>query len=246
MVAAKAQKTRLWANFGSSHNPRNLFWHPTGSHPAIWSLYRPAGVGSRGNRQYFNQFLYILLIEVLTVYLLWLFLSQRQIPWADIGLKKPKLAHLGLSVPVFGVYFLLATIALILVETFLPGINVDQKQQIGFENAMGSELILVFAGLVIMPAIVEEILVRGFLYGGLVKKFPKLLAAFIASGIFALAHLQFGSGQPLLWIAAIDTFILSMVLIWLRDRTGNIWSGVIVHMIKNGLAFISLFILKLS
>jgi membrane protease YdiL (CAAX protease family) len=97
-----------------------------------------------------------------------------------------------------------------------------------------------------MPAIVEEILVRGFLYSGLLKKLSVVSAALIASGIFALAHLQFLSGQPLVFIAAIDTFVLSLALIWLRQKTGNIWPGVVVHMLKNSLAFVSIFILKIT
>lgn len=193
------------------------------------------------------QFVFILLIEVLSVYLLWLFIGRRRIKWRDIGLKKPKAEHLLYALPVYAVYFVLALLAVGAIKALLPGLDIDQEQQIGFEGAAGSlELTLVLVSLVIMPALVEEILVRGFLYGGLIKKFSKWVAALVASGIFAVAHLQFGSGEPLLWVAAIDTFILSMMLIWLREKTGNIWSGVIVHMIKNGIAFVGLFVLKLS
>lgn len=193
------------------------------------------------------QFVFILLIEVLSVYLLWLFLGSRQLKWRDIGLRKPKAEHLLYTLPVYAVYFVLALLSVSILKVALPALDIDQQQQIGFEGASGSfELALVFASLVIMPALVEEILVRGFLYGGLVKKFSKWIAALVASVIFAVAHLQFGSGEPLLWVAAIDTFILSMVLIWLREKTGNIWAGVVVHMIKNSIAFVGLFVLKLS
>lgn len=193
------------------------------------------------------QFAFILLVEILSIYLLWLFLGWRRIKWSDIGLKKPKSAHLLYAFPVYIVYFVLALAVVGLAKFLIPDLDVDQDQQIGFENAVGFvELSMVFAALVVLPSIVEEIMVRGFLYGGLVRKFSKWIAALVASGIFAVAHLQFGMGEPLLWVAAIDTFILSMVLIWLRERTGNIWSGVLVHMIKNSLAFIGLFVLKIS
>jgi membrane protease YdiL (CAAX protease family) len=129
----------------------------------------------------------------------------------------------------------------------ISSINTDQQQQIGFENASGLlPLSLVFISLVILPAFVEEIMIRGFLYSGLLKKYSKKIAAILASLIFAVAHLQLGSGEPPLWIAAIDTFILSVVLIYLRERTGNIWAGVAVHIIKNSFAFVSLFIVKLT
>lgn len=193
------------------------------------------------------QFVFILVVGILSVYLLWLFLDRRELKWSDIGLKKPKNTHLLYAFPVYIVYFVIALAIVSLMGFILPGLDLNQEQQVGFDGAAtAAELTLVFASLVVVPSIVEEIMIRGFLYGGLVKRFSKWIAALIASGIFAVAHLQFGMGEPLLWIAAIDTFVLSMVLIWLRERTGNIWSGVVVHMIKNGLAFVGLFVLKIS
>lgn len=193
------------------------------------------------------QFVFISIVELFSLYLLWLFLSHRKINWGDIGLKKPKVNHLLYAPLVYGVYFVLALAAVGFIHTIAPELNIDQEQQIGFDGATGVvELSMVFASLVLMPAIVEEILIRGFLYGGLVKKLSKWIAALVVSAIFAVAHLQIGSGEPLLWIAAIDTFILSMVLIWLRERTGNIWTGVLVHMIKNSVAFVGLFVLRVG
>jgi membrane protease YdiL (CAAX protease family) len=127
----------------------------------------------------------------------------------------------------------------------VPGVNADQSQQVGFDSASGGgPLTLVFLGLVVLPALTEEILVRGFLFGGLRNKLPFVSSALITSGLFGMAHLQLGNGSSPLWIAAVDTFILSLVLVWLREKTGNIWAGVIVHMAKNSIAFLSLFIFK--
>jgi membrane protease YdiL (CAAX protease family) len=64
--------------------------------------------------------------------------------------------------------------------------------------------------------------------------------------LFAAAHLQWGSGAPLLWVAAIDTFVLSMVLSTLREKTGSLWSAIGLHAIKNGVAFTLLFVLRLG
>jgi len=55
-----------------------------------------------------------------------------------------------------------------------------------------------------------------------------------------------GSGEPLLWIAALDTFILSFVLIYLKEKTGSLWPPIGLHMLKNSLAFISIFILHIT
>lgn len=193
-----------------------------------------------------GQFIFIAMIGAVSIYLLSLFMGKRSITWADIGVKKPDVGKLWYAIPVYLAYFLVLIVVVGLVTKFVPAINTSQEQQIGFDGAAGLSLVLVFLSLVVIPSLVEEIMVRGFLYGGLVKKFSKLLAAIMASLLFAVAHLQFGSDAPLLWVAAIDTFILSMALIWLRERTGNIWAGVLVHMIKNSIAFASLFILKIA
>lgn len=190
-------------------------------------------------------FSFILLVEVLSLWFLWLFIKNRNIKFSEIGIKKPSLENILYAIPAYIVYFVILLISFAFIQGF-TSIDTEQDQQIGFEGASGLvPLALVFISLVILPAVVEEVMIRGFLYSGLVRKYSKRIAAVIASLIFAIAHLQLGTGEPPLWIAAVDTFVLSMILIYLRELTGNIWAGVVVHMIKNGLAFISLFVFKL-
>ena len=69
-------------------------------------------------------------------------------------------------------------------------------------------------------------------------------AAIITSLMFAVGHLQFGSGAPLLWVAALDTFVLSLVLCYIREKTDSLWPGIFIHAIKNALAFSVLFLFK--
>lgn len=175
-------------------------------------------------------------------------MSARKIPLKVIGLgRRPESKDIGYALIVFGVYFVLMTIVVAVMSAFVPIIDLDQKQQLGFEPASGhGPLALIFISLVILPAIVEEIMVRGFLYTGLRSAMPYLSAAISASLLFGAAHLQLGSGAPPLWVVAIDTFVLSMILIELRERTGALWAGMLVHALKNGLAFVSIFILHIS
>lgn len=192
------------------------------------------------------QFLFILCIEVITVGLLYLFMKRRKIAWSLIGLVKPKIRDIGYALAGFGVYFAIyAFIVFNLVEALFPQVDTDQAQQLGFDTASsGPVLIFVFLSLVILPPLVEEILVRGFLFTGLRQRMHVFVAAIITSVIFAVAHLQWGSGAPLLWAAAADTFTLSMILVWLRQKTGSLWPGIGVHFIKNGIAFLALFVFK--
>jgi membrane protease YdiL (CAAX protease family) len=191
----------------------------------------------------FGQFVLILAIEAITVGLIYLFIKRRGASFKTLGLRKPQFTDLGYALLGFAAYFLLYVGVAIAAKNLLPGLDVDQEQQIGFESATGAQLGLVFVSLVLLPPVVEEILMRGFLYGGLKKSLPKVWAVVITSGLFAVAHLQFGSGEPLLWIAAIDTFVLSLVLIYLRDKTNGLWAPIGLHMIKNFVAFMALFVL---
>lgn len=191
-----------------------------------------------------TQFLLILLVEAAVMLLLWALLHIKKTSFTDIGLSWPRLKDLGFALLGFGVYFLLYIAVAVIAKLFVPSIDFEQEQQIGFEStAMGFDLALIFVSLVILPPIVEEVLARGFLYTGLKTKFPVWFAAIITSVLFAAAHLQFGSDTPLLWVAAIDTFILSLVLIYLREKTGKLGASILLHMLKNGLAFLLIFIL---
>ena len=88
--------------------------------------------------------------------------------------------------------------------------------------------------LVIVAPIAEEVLFRGYLYGKLKGYVPAIWAALATSLLFGIAHFQ--------WTVGIDVFILSMFLCGLRSLTGSIWAGILVHILKNALAYYILFI----
>lgn len=195
----------------------------------------------------YGQFLTILFVETISLGLLYAFLKRRLATFKTIGLKgKPKLNDLGYAVLGFMAYFLIYIVIVSIVKRFAPGLNEDQQQQLGFTNPSNLQLPFVFISLVILPPITEELLVRGFLYTGLKKALPMVWAVLITSGLFAIAHLQAGSGEPLLWIAALDTFSLSLVLIYLREKTGSLWASIGLHMLKNCIAFLALFVFHVS
>jgi membrane protease YdiL (CAAX protease family) len=189
-----------------------------------------------------GQFIFVVCAEAITIGLLLLFLRRRHATYAAVGfLRTPRLSDGAYAVVAGVVYF-----AILIVVTALASasfnINVDQKQDIGFTAVAGHfDLILTFFSLVILPPIVEETLFRGVLYGGLRTKLRFIWAALITSVLFAVPHLLQG-GDSLLWVGAIDTFVLSLVLCYLRERTRSLWAGMVLHMLKNGLAFLFLFV----
>lgn len=194
------------------------------------------------------QFAFVLLVEGVTVALIVWFMRRRSTLLSKIGLVKVRvLRDVGYALAGFVAYFALYLVLLQLVQLVAPGINTDQKQELGFStDTSGIGLLLVFVSLVILPPVVEEILTRGFLYTGLRTKLNVIWAGLITSAVFGFAHLQFGSGQPLLYVAAIDTFTLSVVLVYLREKTGSLWPPIGLHMLKNGVAFVALFVLHLA
>lgn len=188
------------------------------------------------------QFVYVLISEILTLTILWAFI-RKKISFAQLGLKKGRLIDLAYVVGGVIAYFVLYILAIGVISLFVH-INTGQQQDIGFNNVSGlGATVMTFISLVVLPPIVEEITFRGFLFGALRQRFNFIIGALITSTLFAIPHLlESDSGQGLLWIAGIDTFVLSLVLCYIREKSGRLWASMGVHAIKNGVAFIYLFI----
>ncbi len=171
---------------------------------------------------------------------------MRRLKWTrqTIGLTMPTLKQLMIGIlaaaPYYGLYFVMVAVF----SAVFPALNINQKQDIGFESVHGTvPLLLTFASLVVIPPLAEEITMRGFLYSGLKKWLSPVLAGLVVSGLFGAAHLAEGGDAGPLWIGAIDTFSLSLVLVFLREKTGNLWAGIMLHATKNFVAFAVLFLI---
>jgi membrane protease YdiL (CAAX protease family) len=193
------------------------------------------------------QFLFVLLAEGFMLAAVYWFLKCYRSSFSIIGLKRPRWTDplYGLAaVPVYYVFYLLT---IVLVGHLVKGFDVNQQQQIGFSDVHGAlPLTLTFLSLVILPPLAEEIMVRGFLYSSLKKAAPTALAVIGTSLIFAAAHLPDGGATGPLYVAAVDTFVLSLFLIYLRERTGSLWASITLHAFKNGVAFLLLFVLHVG
>jgi membrane protease YdiL (CAAX protease family) len=160
----------------------------------------------------------------------------------DMGMTRlPSWMDILLAPAGFIVYFLCTALLIYTVSAVIPGFDADQSQQIGFSNLMQYyEYLLAFITLVVVAPVAEEILFRGYLYGKIHKVVPVWGATIITSLVFACLHLP-GDSQ-LQWNVALDVFALSVILCALREVTGSIWTGMLLHILKNGLAFYLLFI----
>lgn len=152
-------------------------------------------------------------------------LGLRGLPtWTDV-----LLAPIGFIVALIAAGALTALMMLI-----MPQVDWQQAQEVGFHGLYAvSDYLLAFTCLVVLAPIAEELLFRGWLYGKLRARMSALPAILIASILFGIMHGQANVG--------VVVFALSVVMCISRELTGTIWAGILIHMIKNGVAFYFLF-----
>jgi membrane protease YdiL (CAAX protease family) len=185
------------------------------------------------------QFFYVLIAEALAVFFVLMALRGRGLTLAAIGWgRRPARRDLTRGLLGFGAFYILLIITSVILTLVFPDLNVSQKQDVGF-NHLPTVLdgILAFVALVFLPPLGEETLVRGYLYSGLRSKWRFIPALLVTSLLFSIAHLQPGNPAGLVWGAAINTFLLSVILVYLRENTGALYAGVLVHALNNVIAF---------
>lgn len=177
----------------------------------------------------------------------WKFFGQR-LRWRDIGLAQnlPRWRDIGLAPIAFVLALICTGIAMYIASLVIPGVDLDTKQQVGFENiTQRYEMLLAFFTLVVLAPICEELLFRGYLYGRVRKYYNAVWTIVLTSLVFGLMHVYAGPGMPLQWNVMIATSVLALFIGALREYTGSIWAGILVHMLKNGVAFFALYIAPL-
>ena len=177
-------------------------------------------------------------------------------------IEMPTWTDIGLGPVGFLLYIVSANILVTLFSVF-PWFNATEKQDVGYSSALfGTDRLLALTALVVVAPIVEEIIFRGFLYGKLrkflvkdeksVQKLSKKeqnklkkkhfigisIAILLTSLVFAIMHRQ--------WNVGVNVFVLSVILCLFREITGTIYAGIIVHMLKNAVAFYLLYIVGMG
>ena len=82
---------------------------------------------------------------------------------------------------------------------------------------------------VLIGPLFEEILFRGWLYGGLRKKWGEAWALIVSSLLFALIH---GDAPALPAL-----FVLGLIFAWVYRRSGSLWTSFLVHAMWNATTF---------
>ena len=142
-------------------------------------------------------------------------------------------SDIGLALAGFFGYLAFSAILTALFSVF-PWFNLTENQPLLYSTLI-SPLNKVFAAiaLVVVGPILEEVIYRGLIYGKLRKKHSLITSILIVSILFGFLH-----GQ---WNVGVDVFALSVVACLMRETTGTIYAGIILHILKNTIAFYFLF-----
>ena len=142
-------------------------------------------------------------------------------------------SDIGLAIAGFFGYLAFSAILTALFSVF-PWFNLTENQPLLYSTLI-SPLNKVFAAiaLIVFGPILEEVIYRGLIYGKLRKKHSLITSVLIVSILFGFLH-----GQ---WNVGVDVFALSVVACLMRETTGTIYAGIILHVLKNTIAFYFLF-----
>jgi membrane protease YdiL (CAAX protease family) len=141
---------------------------------------------------------------------------------SQLGLRRFRPAAIKWMLAAIGAYLLFA-----IAYTALVG----EPHQKDIAETFGTVPVQVLL-IVIAAPISEEVCFRGFLFGGLRERLPRLAAALISGLIFGGLHATTG-------VSAVPPLIFfGFVLALLYEKTGSIWPGILLHMLNNSVALL--------
>ena len=160
-------------------------------------------------------------------------LLLRRAMWTDVGFRKaqPNVLALGCGLVflTFGVNFINNLIMWTL------GVEIQAEQFTGILDQLDMPALLLITGILLAP-LIEETVMRGFLFAGLRQRLGWVKAALISSAIFGALHLSVA--------AFIPTFTLGFLFCYLYQRSSSIWPGIILHTLINSLGLCAAYLLS--
>ena len=185
------------------------------------------------NATHWLDFSLSLVLAAASSWMIYLFVKRRK-ALNKLGFVKTKWEDLGLAIPAYMVYLGGLFLVIAVLSGFLPESALDQEQAVGFDGVGLAPQITAFIVLVIVTPLYEELLFRGFAFRGIAAESGFWPAAIVTSLLFGLAHGQLN--------VAVDTFILGLVSCALVWQTRSLWPSIILHAIKNTVAFFAVFV----
>lgn len=172
-----------------------------------------------------NESMYYILIAsgLMTILVFWIVAKIRKKKFAQTAsLNKLKPATIA-PILIGGMAFNFAISYLLSLIPF-PQSWIDSYEA-SSSQVLGSAGIAMWIAVVIMAPLVEELTFRGFVYSRLKSGMAKWIAVIITSLVFGIVH------GTIIW--AIYTFVFSLCLICILERTGSLWGCILFHMAFN-------------
>ena len=120
----------------------------------------------------------------------------------------------------------------ILIAALLQPEQEDVTRDLGFgEGPLGSTAAALL--IIVAAPLSEEMFFRGFMFAGLRRSVPFVVAALISSVRLGPLPLH-GPGS---WGVVLQLSVFGLALAWLYERTGSIWPTIAVHALNNAIAF---------
>lgn len=192
------------------------------AHPGA-SLAKPLGFSGVSTALF--QLLIGLGAIVLTLFFL---LKVTRLKTKDLRIMLPAPWSPGFCLPVFLGVANLANLAGALINRLTGSPATSEMLPSG-----GPELLMQFLALCVMPAIAEELLFRGA-FQGLMRPCGSAAAIFAPALLFGVLHLNLAQG--------LTAFACGVFLGWLAERSGSILPGMLLHLVNNALAFLTIYL----
>ena len=190
------------------------------------------------NPEYF-EFIYVFqfIIDIITMISIVTF-SRRSI---KDGFKKGINSDFFLNTLKFYAIFWITNIAVSLPISLMTGGEVSENQQ-AIEMMTGELPVYMFFSVVIFAPIVEELVFRVGVYGGMRKKFSVLVSVLVSALSFAMMHmiisLLSGNFADLIFVVAYA--VPGAILCLAYEKTDNILVPIMVHWINNLIAIFAI------
>lgn len=162
------------------------------------------------------------------------YLRRYKVSWHAVGWRKFNIIKaFGILALIFIAFTLGVNLLLALVSVLVPAFNANQTQANDFTGtAASSHQLIALLAVVVIPAVIEETVFRGFIFPAISGRFGLIVGAIGSSVLFGLAHLQAN--------ITIYTFLLGLLLCFMYVKLRSIFPGMALHMLNNYLAFLAL------
>lgn len=117
----------------------------------------------------------------------------------------------------------------------LNAVDLSSPNNAAIEAMAPEGLNKLMAMTVFMAPIVEEVLFRGLVFGGLHRR-SRLLAWIVSALVFSLYHVwQYAIRSPAALFSAVLYLPASLAFNWCYERSGSIWAPILYHMLANAI-----------